>query len=115
VIVEKLTALGTDPLGNNPAEFLAMIRADIELWVMRSRWPAFSPMNVQGGAHLRTTRRRDAAAPAQLAFDRAQGAGQRHYHLSIGAGAVLPVDALVLRLRDFSGASRIDWTEIAII
>jgi tripartite-type tricarboxylate transporter receptor subunit TctC len=27
-----LTAFGVDPLGNSPAEFSAMIAADIELW-----------------------------------------------------------------------------------
>ena len=31
-IVERLTAFGVDPLGNSPAEFSAMVRADIELW-----------------------------------------------------------------------------------
>jgi tripartite-type tricarboxylate transporter receptor subunit TctC len=31
-IVEQLTAFGVDPLGNGPAEFSAMISADIELW-----------------------------------------------------------------------------------
>jgi len=31
-IVERLTAFGVDPVGNSPAEFAAMIRADIELW-----------------------------------------------------------------------------------
>jgi tripartite-type tricarboxylate transporter receptor subunit TctC len=30
--VERLTALGVDPLGNSPDEFSAMVRADIELW-----------------------------------------------------------------------------------
>jgi tripartite-type tricarboxylate transporter receptor subunit TctC len=31
-IVEQLTAFGVDPVGNSPAEFSAMISADIELW-----------------------------------------------------------------------------------
>jgi len=31
-IAEQLTALGVDPVGNSPAEFAAMVRADIELW-----------------------------------------------------------------------------------
>jgi tripartite-type tricarboxylate transporter receptor subunit TctC len=31
-IVEQLTAFGVDPLGSRPAEFSAMIAADIELW-----------------------------------------------------------------------------------
>jgi tripartite-type tricarboxylate transporter receptor subunit TctC len=31
-IVERLTALGVDPLGNTPAEFAAMVSADIKLW-----------------------------------------------------------------------------------
>jgi tripartite-type tricarboxylate transporter receptor subunit TctC len=31
-IVEQLAAFGVDPLGNSPAEFAAMVRADIELW-----------------------------------------------------------------------------------
>jgi tripartite-type tricarboxylate transporter receptor subunit TctC len=32
MIVERLTAFGVDPVGNTPAEFSAMVRADIELW-----------------------------------------------------------------------------------
>jgi tripartite-type tricarboxylate transporter receptor subunit TctC len=32
MIVERLTAFGVDPVGNSPAEFSAMVRADIELW-----------------------------------------------------------------------------------
>jgi len=31
-IVEQLTAFGVDPVGSSPAEFAAMVRADIELW-----------------------------------------------------------------------------------
>jgi tripartite-type tricarboxylate transporter receptor subunit TctC len=31
-IVERLTSFGVDPMGSSPAEFAAMIRADIELW-----------------------------------------------------------------------------------
>jgi tripartite-type tricarboxylate transporter receptor subunit TctC len=31
-IVERLTAFGVDPVGNKPAEFSAMISADIKLW-----------------------------------------------------------------------------------
>ena len=31
-IVERLTAFGVDPVGNSPAEFSAMVRADTELW-----------------------------------------------------------------------------------
>jgi tripartite-type tricarboxylate transporter receptor subunit TctC len=31
-IVERLTALGVDPVGNGPAEFSAMVRADIDRW-----------------------------------------------------------------------------------
>ena len=31
-IVKQLTAFGVDPVGNSPAEFSAMIAADIELW-----------------------------------------------------------------------------------
>ena len=31
-VVEQLTAFGVDPLGNSPAEFSAMVAADIELW-----------------------------------------------------------------------------------
>jgi tripartite-type tricarboxylate transporter receptor subunit TctC len=31
-IVERLAAFGVDPVGNSPAEFSAMVRADIELW-----------------------------------------------------------------------------------
>ena len=31
-IVERLTPFGVDPVGNSPAEFAAMVRADIELW-----------------------------------------------------------------------------------
>jgi len=31
-IVERLTTFGVDPVGNSPAEFSAMVRADMELW-----------------------------------------------------------------------------------
>jgi tripartite-type tricarboxylate transporter receptor subunit TctC len=31
-IVERLAAFGVDPVGNSPAEFSAMVRADIDLW-----------------------------------------------------------------------------------
>ena len=31
-IVEQLTSFGIDPLGNTPAQFSAMISADIKLW-----------------------------------------------------------------------------------
>ena len=31
-IVQQLTTFGVDPVGNSPAEFAAMVRADIELW-----------------------------------------------------------------------------------
>jgi tripartite-type tricarboxylate transporter receptor subunit TctC len=31
-IVERLTAFGVDPVGDSPAEFSAMISADVELW-----------------------------------------------------------------------------------
>ena len=31
-IIEQLTAFGVDPVGNSPAAFSAMVRADIELW-----------------------------------------------------------------------------------
>jgi len=30
--VERLSSLGVEPVGNSPAEFAAMISADIELW-----------------------------------------------------------------------------------
>jgi tripartite-type tricarboxylate transporter receptor subunit TctC len=36
-IVERLTAFGVDPVGNSPAEFSAMVRADIELWAEATR------------------------------------------------------------------------------
>ena len=31
-VAERLTAFGVDPLGNNPAEFAALIAAEIPVW-----------------------------------------------------------------------------------